>query len=62
MAIRIESTVRNGNVFVRCGDIVKSLYVDLADTEDPEIKKYIKGNIELWEEYERDILIQASKR
>jgi len=61
MAIRIESTVKNGVVFVNCGDIVKALYVDLADTTDPEIRKYIKGNIELWEDYEKDILIQAGQ-
>lgn len=62
MATKIMSTVRNGEVFVRCGDIVKSLYVDLADVENPELRKYIKGNIELWEEYEKGILIQASQR
>lgn len=61
-ATRIESTVRNGAVFVRCGDIIKSLYVDLADTENPELKKYIRGNIELWEIYEKDILIKAGQQ
>jgi hypothetical protein len=39
--------------------MLKSLYADLADTENPEVKKYIKGNIELWEEYEESILEQA---
>ena len=61
-ATRIESTVRNGAVYVRCGDIIKSLYIDLADTNIPEFKKYLKGNIELWEEYEKSVLLQAGQR
>jgi hypothetical protein len=61
MATRIISTVRNGEVYVRCGDIVKSLYIDLADTESSDIRKYIKANIEVWEEYERDVLEQAKQ-
>ena len=60
MATRIISTVRNGEVYVRCGDIVKSLYVDLADTESSDIRKYIKANIEIWEEYEKAILEQVN--
>ena len=61
MATRIISTVRNGEVYVRCGDIVKSLYIDLADTESPDIRKYVKANIEVWEEYEKSILEQAKQ-
>jgi hypothetical protein len=57
--MRIGSKVNDGQVFVNCNDILKSLYSDLADTENSEVKKYIKGNIELWEDYEKSILLKA---
>ena len=59
MAMRIGSKVHDRQVFVSCSDMLKSLYADLADTDNPEVRQYIKGNIELWEEYEKDILTQA---
>ena len=62
MAMRIGSKVHDGQVIVSCSDMLKSLYADLADVENPDLRKYIKGNIEIWEDYERSILIQAGQR
>jgi hypothetical protein len=60
--MRIASKVNNGQVFISCSDVLKSLYADLAETENPDVKNYIKGNIELWEIYEGDILKQVNNR
>jgi len=59
--IRILSKVHDGQVFVSSGDIIKSLYADLANVENSEVKKYIRGIIEGWEEYEKGILIKAGQ-
>jgi len=58
--IRIQSTIRQGNVYIRQSDIIKSLYSDLANATDDILKKYLRAQIELWEEYEINILKQAN--
>lgn len=60
--IRINSHVINGDVFVRCGDIIKSLYSDLAEVTDEGMKTYIRAQIDWWNEYEEGILKQAKER
>jgi len=60
-AVKVTSIVKNGDVLVRCGDIIKTLYADLANTESLDIKNYIRDSIKIWEEYEKAILEEASK-
>jgi hypothetical protein len=50
--------IRNNEAYVRCGDIIKTLYVDLADATDDVLKKYLRAQIEVWEDYEIGILRQ----
>ncbi len=56
--VKVESTISHGNVFVRCGDIVKALYADLSDIDDPMVQKYIIDSIKKWEKYEKNILFE----
>jgi hypothetical protein len=62
MSLKITSTVRNGDVYVRCSDIIASLYADLSGTDDPQVKKYITASIKSWEEYDKDIIEKARIR
>lgn len=61
--VKINSIVKFGCiVYVKCDDIIKSLYHDLMETQNPETQQYIKANIRIWEEYEESILEQAKYR
>jgi hypothetical protein len=60
--VKIVSTMRLGEVYVRYSDIIKDLYCDLANIENPDVKKYIQASIELWEKYDDDILQQAKNK
>jgi hypothetical protein len=60
--VRIQSILKfNGDVFVRCDDIIKSLYADLAATTDTKIKNHIREEIELWELYNEDAINHMRK-
>lgn len=70
--VNIASMVNQGEVYLRCGDLIKSLYADFSEiTESPDITesegkpillKYIKTQIEIWKEYEENILKQAKNK
>ena len=62
MGTKISARVINGEVCVRCSEIIKSLYMDLSYTDDEATKTYIKSSIREWEEYENRILNQANKQ
>jgi hypothetical protein len=59
--IRITATIRFGDVYVRLGDVIKSLYADSAymTSADENIKTYLKHSIKEWEEYDERILNEA---
>ncbi len=61
--IKIEAVIRNGDVYVRLDDVVKSFLSDFAELENDEsaLKKYIKRSVEVWEKYEEGIFEQAGK-
>jgi hypothetical protein len=54
--VKVQSLIRDGSVFVRCGDIIKTFYVDLSDFDDPKVKLYITDCIKKWEKYEEDVI------
>jgi hypothetical protein len=60
-AVRIVSKVNNGQVWVSCSDIIKSLYADLPNASTESQKQYIVDKIEAWENYEESILKQSEK-
>lgn len=55
------SKVVNNQVYTNCGDIIRSLYEDLNGNSDEKVKQYIKESIQMWKEYEEDILKKAGK-
>jgi len=60
--VKVESLVRNGSVFVRLGDIIKALYADLPDVDDPNVKQYIKDSVEKWESYEDSVIHEHNNK
>jgi len=64
MAIKVESVIRRGEVYVKLDDVVKALFADFAELENDEaaVKKYIKHSVEVWEKYEQGIVEQANNR
>jgi hypothetical protein len=62
MAVKIVSTVKNGEVYVRCSDIIASLYEDSATTDDSTVKSYINAAIVSWRQYDNDILEKAGNK
>ena len=60
--VMLKSIIKpNGDVYVRCDDIIKSLYAHLAATTDTKIKDHIKEEIELWEQYNEDAFNHMKK-
>ena len=61
--VKVNSTIKKGEVYVKLGDVVKALLTDFAELPDDEdaIKKYIKHSVGVWEKYENDIIEMASK-
>lgn len=61
MAVKVESIIRKGEVYVKLDNVVKALLADFAELENDEsaVKKYIKENVEVWEDYEKGIYEQA---
>lgn len=63
MAVKVESIIRRGEVYVKLDNVVKALLADFAELENDEsaVKKYIKENVEVWEDYEKGIYEQARR-
>lgn len=61
--VKIEATIKKGDVYVRLGDVIKALLKDFVDLENHEsaVKKYIKDSTESWEKYEGRIIKQVEK-
>jgi hypothetical protein len=50
------------DVYVKGDDMIKSLYFDLSQETNSEVKKYIQASIDVWEEYMEEMRNNASNR
>lgn len=58
MGTRIKAVVKDDDVYVRCSDIITSLYEDLENIKSDEVKNYIRDEIKMWKKYQEDIFEQ----
>lgn len=62
MGTRIKAVVKENDVYVRCTDIITSLYEDLDNVKSDAVKEYIRDEIKMWKDYQENIYEQHNKK
>lgn len=58
MSIIVKAVVKQNDVYIRCNDLIASLYEDLDNVDSVEVKAYIRNEIKMWKAYQENIYKQ----